>query len=186
MKLLIGIKRNYLLISFFLVLIFSFYIVLYAGEPVPGAEIYVELEPDDEPIVCCPGGTDPHGMYLLALPKPLINKIALRANPTSKAPAYKLNFYYRVKASTIKKMISNMPVSKNQSVTINIEYKIVYGAKQKTGKFSYTFNNVSEITDDAIKKTGPFTVILDNPNEKQIVISLTELPGGSKTGKNPL
>ena len=35
--------------------------VIWKGEPVPGADIYIELEPDDEPI--CFGGTDQNGDF---------------------------------------------------------------------------------------------------------------------------
>lgn len=180
--------KNMLGIFLALIMIFYFVIVLNAGEPVPGAEIYVELEPDDEPIACCPGGTDPSGGYMLALPKPLITKIAQRSNPTNKTQPYKLNFYYRVNASTLKKMISTMRVSEKQPISVTFKYAINYGAKKKTGKFSYSFNNVSEIKDELIKKQGPFTIVLDNPDTKEINTSVEndDISIGSKTGKNPL
>lgn len=194
MKLFFGLKKNYVLVSILLVLIFSFYILLQAeaGEPIPGAEIYVELEPDDEPVFNDPVApnniSNNTGYCMVNLPPTLIEKIVKRSNPSAKLSPYKMKFYFRVPAKKLLSMHSKAKISKQVPVNFNFTYRIEYGEKKATGKFSYSFNNLGEIKDEAVKKMGPFTVILDKPNVKSISTKLEEdnISIGSKTSKNPL
>ncbi|GEM_PF-2815897 len=149
------------------------------GNPVTGGEIYIELEPDDEPIACCSGGTGGNGQYLLALPAPLMDKIALRSNPSAKLSPYKLKVFVTVPVGFIETKIPKTTLTKATNVrtalTLNFSCNLKNGTESTRGNFKIVINNIddkSEIVTKTGTRFGPYTLLLKNPNSPNVTISL--------------
>lgn len=190
-------KSIFYLLAFLTILLFTFstskIVRMDMGEPVPGAEVYVELEPDDEPIVCCSGGTGGNGQYLLALPAPLMDKVAASLpSPTNKGTQqqYKLKSYFTLPASFFEKYFPSINNSEEIiNAKIKFSFKVQNGKQSVSKNFEVIINKISEIQAKLAQRYGPVTISLTDPKSSDINFTLqlaSPISFGSKTGKNPL
>jgi hypothetical protein len=133
---------------------FCFQSKLFAGEPVPGAEIYVELEPDDEPIIPVDNGEGDFtftglepGTYSVIVSLPSISMLSVYTNE-------KANEYPKIKESGYYHKKNQYFLSKNKSLffiqlkdfksidlkSINVASKQIKGKDSKNKTCILKFN----------------------------------------------
>ena len=140
------------------------------GEPVPGAEIYIELEPDDEPIL---NSTDfsetEEGVLVGEVPTTLVPKLS-RRDATLKI--------------TIKDIHRDGDLSERQGATTNCTLQFDLG--RKSYKKIFEVGGIPESVVINQKIDGAVKARDKKPKVRFQIICAAPVSFGSKTGKNPL
>lgn len=139
-----------------------------AGEPVPGAEIYVELEPDDEPIFNDP--TNEEGEVIFSV---LISPPEIPTLPVIPVINVYVDLNYEIITDLNKILLEKSPVRKNSQPFGKYNFVLTTSVeKQKIEKkFVVDIKDNEALKSLSKSKSGPFKITLPKITPEQFKAS---------------
>lgn len=139
-----------------------------AGEPVPGAEIYVELEPDDEPIFNNPTNEEGEVIFSVLISPPEIPTI-----PVIPVINVYVDLNYEIITDLNKILLEKSPVRKNNQPFGKYNFVLTTSVeKQKIEKkFVVDIKDNAALKSLSKSKSGPFKITLPKITPEQFKAS---------------
>ncbi|GAB1473198.1 hypothetical protein MASR2M69_06390 [Bacteroidota bacterium] len=139
-----------------------------AGEPVPGAEIYVELEPDDEPIFNDPTNEEGEVIFSVLISPPEIPNL-----PVIPVINVYVDLNYEIITDLNKILLEKSPVRKNSQPFGKYNFVLTTSVeKQKIEKkFVVDIKDNEALKSLSKSKSGPFKITLPKITPEQFKAS---------------